>query len=278
MPQGGLRRDRRESVAAKALPAAPPVPSNHAATSSRSRGGLLVIAGIAVMVLGVGSIAGGMLPLGGGDSGGDSQIEAASAHRPADDLVVAPCAVFASAETGGSFTHRGDCDAEDVAAQSREISPGTTPAPVPSGAPVTPEDTKSETTPESSPDSGAPAPGAATVPAQPSTPAAPPPTVPAAPAVQPLAFTGISEKRVAGLLGISVLSSYTLSVTGEPGSTAAISYGSANAGSVTFNSGGRASITLGGSLLSLGLNNPTIRAAYSDGTAGAEIQAARNSI
>ena len=95
---------------------------------------------------------------------------------------------------------------------------------------------------------------------------------------KPLAFTGLTENRAVSLLGIGILSSYTLSLSGEPGSTAAVSYGGNPAGSVTFNSSGRGSVTLGGSLLNLNLSNPIIRAEYSDGTSGKAIQARRDSI
>ncbi len=95
---------------------------------------------------------------------------------------------------------------------------------------------------------------------------------------KPLAFAGLKENYTIGLLGIRLLSSYTLSLSGEPGSAATVWYGATRAGSVTFNSNGRATITLGRSLLSLGLSNPLIRVAYSDGTAGSEISARRDSI
>lgn len=92
----------------------------------------------------------------------------------------------------------------------------------------------------------------------------------------PLAFTGISENTTVGLLGIRILSGYTLSLSGQPGTTATVWYNSVRAGNVVFDGGGYASIDLGGSLIDLGLGNPLIRATYADGTG--EIQANRNAI
>lgn len=113
------------------------------------------------------------------------------------------------------------------------------------------------------------------LPPQPPVPPQPPePPVPPQPA--PLGFTGINQNTTINLLGIRVLSSYTLTLSGEPGQTGAVWYGSTRAGTVTFDGAGRASITLGGSLVNLGLRNPLIRAAYSDGSG--EIQAYRDSI
>lgn len=103
----------------------------------------------------------------------------------------------------------------------------------------------------------------------------PPAPQPAAPA--PLAFTGLTENNVT-LLGIPLLSSYTLSLSGEPGSTASVTYGSLPAGSVTFDGSGRATLKIGGSLLGIELSNPIIRAKYTDGTAGAAVEARRDSI
>ena len=88
----------------------------------------------------------------------------------------------------------------------------------------------------------------------------------------------MQKNYVLSILGIKVLGSYTLSVTGQPGAAASVSYGSSNAGTLRFDGSGRASITLGASLLNLGLTNPTIRVAYSDGTAGSAIEAARDSL
>ena len=106
-------------------------------------------------------------------------------------------------------------------------------------------------------------------------PTAPTPA-PAAPA--PLAFTGITANQTVGLLGIRILSSYTLTLSGQPGSTAAITYGGTATGSVAFDASGRTSITVGAGAIDLGIGNPVITAAYTDGTPGAPVQARRNAI
>lgn len=103
-----------------------------------------------------------------------------------------------------------------------------------------------------------------------------PPTTPVVP--KPLAFAGAEKSYLLNVLGIKVLGSYTLTVTGNPGSTASVTYGSRNAGTITFGADGRGSLSVGGALLDLGLSNPTIRVAYSDGTAGTAIEAARDSL
>ena len=102
------------------------------------------------------------------------------------------------------------------------------------------------------------------------------PTTPPAP--QPLGFAGLQKNFTLNLLGIKVLGGYTLSLTGEPGATASVTYGGRGAGSVTFDAGGRASITFGRALLDIGLTDPLVRVAYSDGTAGSPIEARRDSL
>jgi hypothetical protein len=97
---------------------------------------------------------------------------------------------------------------------------------------------------------------------------------PAAP--KPLAFTGITPNYAIDILDIKLLASYTLSLSGQPGAKASVTYAGLPAGSVTFDNGGRASLVVGASLL--GLSNPMIGASYSDGTAGSAIQARRDSI
>lgn len=105
------------------------------------------------------------------------------------------------------------------------------------------------------------------------------PTAPQSPAAPtPLAFTGITPNQTIGLLGIRILSSYTLTLSGRPGSTATVTYDGSPAGSVTFDGSGRASITVGAGALDLGIGDPLITAAYSDGTPGAPIQARRSAI
>jgi len=154
----------------------------------------------------------------------------------------------------------------------------TAPAPgpsVPGGSEPAPQ--PSAPGPEPAPSQPAPS-QPAPAPTQPApAPSQPAPAPPVA-APDPLGFVGISKNQVIGLLGIRVLSSYTLSLSGEPGATASVQYGSLRAGSVTFNDNGRASITLGRSLLDVGLANPLITVAYSDGTPGDPISARRDSI
>lgn len=111
-----------------------------------------------------------------------------------------------------------------------------------------------------------------------SEPTPPPTSEPPAPApVEGLDFVGLSENYTIGLLGVKVLSSYTLSVAGEPGAEASVFYGGKFAGALDLTSGS-ASVTLGRSLLDLGLSNPLIRVEYSDGTPGAPIEAYRNDL
>ncbi|MDQ4215794.1 hypothetical protein [Microbacterium capsulatum] len=146
-----------------------------------------------------------------------------------------------------------------------------TPPPVDPAAPSTPSD-------PSSPAPAPVAPAPPSTPAAPAAPAAPAPTAPAAPAPAPLAFLGLTENSTAGLFGIRIANGYTLSLSGQPGATATVTYGSSRAGSVRFDGAGHASITLGRSLVDLGTDDPLIRVAYSDGTPGAPIEARRSSL
>nr|WP_314842226.1 hypothetical protein [uncultured Microbacterium sp.] len=104
----------------------------------------------------------------------------------------------------------------------------------------------------------------------------PPPPTQDPPQPAPLAFAGLQKNYGIKVGPLSVLSSYTLTITGQPGAVATVTYGSTSAGSVTFDGNGRATTTFGGSLINLGLNNPTIRVAYSDGTGA--IEAPRDSL
>lgn len=144
--------------------------------------------------------------------------------------------------------------------------------------PGAPEPGNPSTAPSTgSPGAGSPGegdPGSGT-PGTPSTPD-PEPTTPAAPAA--LSFSGLTKNFTVDLLGVKVLGSYTLSLAGQPGSTASVTYGGRSAGSVTFDEAGRGSLTLGRALVDLGLSDPVIRVAYSDGTAGSPIEASRNSL
>jgi len=161
-----------------------------------------------------------------------------------------------------------------------------TPAPAPATpAPATPAD--EQLAPPSTGDGTTPGtpvaepgtPSDPSTPPGPSTPSGPgapsgPPPAPAAP--KPLAFAGLTRNATIGLLGIRILSSDTLSLSGEPGAMASVSYGSSPAGSVTFDGSGRATLTVGGSLIDLG--DPVITVAYADGTAGAAIHARRSAL
>ncbi|UJP09461.1 hypothetical protein L2X99_13655 [Microbacterium sp. KUDC0406] len=104
----------------------------------------------------------------------------------------------------------------------------------------------------------------------------PSPAAPAAPA--PLAFTDIAENPGKNLLGMEIVDSYTLSMTGQPGSTAGVTYGWKDAGSVTFDAAGRGAIDIGRSVLDLIPGNARVRAEYSDGTEGDPIEMRRKDI
>ncbi|GAA3934287.1 hypothetical protein [Microbacterium soli] len=163
--------------------------------------------------------------------------------------------------------------ADDPSTDDPGIAGPTAPAPTPEGP--TPPPSEPTTPPQPAPQPPPPAPQPPTPP-KPSEP--PPPQPEPQPQPQPLRFTGLVEHHTISLLGIKLLSSYTLSLSGEPGATASVTYGSVHAGSVRFSGAGHASLTLGGSLIDLGLHNPIIRAEYSDGTAGAAIEVRRNAI
>ncbi|WP_285814179.1 hypothetical protein [Microbacterium sp. USTB-Y] len=154
--------------------------------------------------------------------------------------------------------------------------PATSAPPVPAVASPAPGTPSADEGPVASPTQAPPAP--APVPAVSSPDPAPPAPTPVPPAPAPLAFTGIVANQTVNLLGIRILSSYTLMLSGQPGSTAAVTYGGAAAGSVTFDAAGRASITLGAGAIDLGIGNPIITAVYTDGTPGAPIQARRDAI
>ncbi|MFE6735850.1 hypothetical protein [Microbacterium sp. NPDC057650] len=157
----------------------------------------------------------------------------------------------------------------------RTAPPTTTPTPT--AAPVVPP---AQAEPSEPPVTQAPAPAPKPVP-RPSAPSAPKPrpsapATPAAPA--PLAFPLIKENRGENWLGIEVLQSYTLSITGQPGSTADVKYGWKDAGTVTFDAAGRATIDIGRSVLDLIPGNALVRAEYSDGTEGDAIEMRRKDI
>ncbi|GAB3631765.1 hypothetical protein GCM10027421_11180 [Microbacterium shaanxiense] len=294
------RRDNRVHATETPLPAAQPVQSARASVPAPARrrriAPWLLVSGAALVLVGV--IIAGALATGLRDdaavtaSGSDPIIgrDALSAHcvpralgesgervdrcsETADAVVAPPRAPDAPAPDA---VEEQDSAAEEGVRDDPATTIGATPdaaSPSDESAGVPDDDA-----PASPPGSAAPA--APAVPSSPAPAPAPPAPAPPAPspAARPLAFTGISENHAIGLLGIRILSSYTLSLSGQPGATASVVYDGATAGSVTFDAGGRARITLGGSLISAGLRDPVIRVSYTGGTVGADIQATRDSI
>jgi|GEM_PF-3508619 len=305
-----LRRDAR--VAAAPLPSAAPI--GHAATKPPAvHRGRLIAGFAAVVVIGLSATTASILTSGAGIAGATATVAADASDRteaalsggerggPHDTGRVGAGQADAEDRTdadGQSDAEEGT-DAEDgvidappvseVDAQTPDadvdiVSPGTgttepdAPTPPDSGtahpAPSTPpaQDPPAQEPPAAEPAPAPPAPHPSPSPSPSSPPATPPPATP-----KPLAFTGLTENRVT-LLGIPLLSSYTLSLSGEPGSRASVTYGLLSAGSVTFDGNGRATLKIGGSLLGITLSNPIIRAKYTDGTAGAAVEARRDSI
>ncbi|WP_309064974.1 hypothetical protein [Microbacterium sp.] len=289
-----LRRDARRSLVAAPLPAAAPVAH---APAARPQGALaptrLLFAGVAAAVAAVVAISGGILLGGGGDDPTSAAFTVES--READAAEPAPCA-GARAGEGGGLSGLARCRGVAEPAATDAPRPAETMSPVGTSphaeAPKSGETRAPAPLPEApgaegqgAEGQGAEGPGAQHPPATPPPgPGAPAPETPAPrrpappPAPDPLHFLGLSENHTVGLLGIRVLGGYTLTVSGEPGATASVSYGGEPAGSLTFDATGRGSITFGRSLVDLGLDNPMIRVAYSDGTAGAAIQARRDDI
>jgi len=300
-----LRRDARTEGAP--LPSAAPI--GHAADKPPAVNRGRLIAGFAaVLVIGVSATTASVLTAGTGLAGYAFTAEAGALDHTAaalsgergglrdtgragadqtDASAQTDAGAQTDAETGGSETSlpASDVDARTGrGADAGTADPGTGTAPESDAAdpvvsapsdPGTVNPPGASAPPAQQPSEPAPAPSApppAPVPAP-----DPPTTAPQPVATKPLAFTGLTENR-ATVLGIPLLSSYTLSLSGEPGSTASVTYGSLPAGSVTFDGGGHASLKLGGSLLGIKLSNPVIRAAYSDGTAGASVEARRDSI
>lgn len=290
-PASPVTMSRREAREARsALPAATPI--DHAASSSVHgrngwlvASGVLVAGGIAVTVAGAAALGGlpgavvgapdaagwGIASGGGapstvvvGDAGIPNRIPVSdSPSTPPGDAAPAPDQETGTATTAPSAprTGRPGQPAGPAAPGSSPSTPGTPGTPTGPANPGTPTGPTNPGTPTGPTNPGTPTgptdPGTPTGPTDPGTPTGP--TTPAAPA--PLAFAGISKNYTIGLLGITVLGSYTLGLTGQPGA-----------------GDGRASITLGRSLIDLGLGNPVIRVSYSDGTAGSAIEAARDSI
>lgn len=288
------RRDHRVHVGTVSLPSARPVQSARSSTPTadrRRRSTLWLLVSATALVI-VGVITAGALSLNMPDTDtiSASGVENLSG-RDAMSLQCTPRALSESGEqlnrcvplfdrdpvsphapTAPTIESVGDQDADS--AEGMPVPPSS-----PDGTtPMTPSDPEADTSTPGAPST----PNSPGAPAAPVAPAAPAPTGPGAPAPgpasQPLSFAGISENHAIGLLGIRILSSYTLSLSGQPGSTASVTYAGSSAGSVNFDSSGRASIILGGALLRTGLDNPTIRVSYTDGTGGAAIQAPRDSI
>ncbi|MFB7843725.1 hypothetical protein [Microbacterium sp. NPDC056052] len=263
-PAGSSRRAARlEQQPTAVLPAAAPVA--HAGAGSRGLGRqrtLLLAGGAAVVLL---CAAAGTLILGlrnaptdrTGTPTSDISVDAGT-RNPANALL---------GEGGGS---PGPLPRTDPTAQP---TAPMTPAPAtPADEQLAPPSTGDGTTP-GTPVAEPGTPSGASAPSGPGAPSGPPPA-PAAP--KPLAFAGLTRNSTIGLLGIRIFSSDTLSLSGEPGATASVSYGSSPTGSVTFDESGRATLTVGGSLIDLG--DPVITVAYSDGTAGTAIHARRSAL
>lgn len=286
-PAAPMRRDARAADAG--LPAAAPVvraaPRPPAVRPGRLAVGFTAVAAIGIVAVTAASLAVGpdaardlpadAAPAGSGVASlaqeGSGQGHLALPVRPDDalsplDQVAGPASSPVADAAGTSAPDAAPDTSAPIPTAQGERVPGTT-------------------GPGSSlPDASTPGSSAPTTPPTPTAPTAPspapPPSSPAPPPAAPraLAFTGITAHHAVNLLGIRVLSGYTLALTGEPGATASVTYAGMRAGSVTFDEAGAARITLGGSLLNLGLTDPLVRAAYSDGTAGAAVEARRSAI
>lgn len=297
-----LRRDVR--VAAAPLPTAAPI--GHAAAKPPAvHRGRLIAGFAAVIVIGLSATTASILTSGAGIAGTALTAEAdALGHGAAALSGGARVGPHDIGRAGGGRAGGGRADADrhaeaDAMPEAGEPpvpdertdadAPGESP-PVSEEEPLTPDVGSQAPAPHSDdrdsptpPDTGAaaptpdPSPSAPPAP-QPAPPAPNPPTTSPGPAsAAPLAFTGLTEDRVT-VLGLPLLSSYALSLSGEPGSRASVTYGSLPAGSVTFDGSGRATLTIGRTLLGITLSNPVIRATYSDGTAGSAVEARRDAI
>jgi len=288
-----LRRDAR--IAAGPLPSAAPI--GHAAVQPPAvHRGRLIAGFTAVVVIGLSATTASILTSGAGVVGSVAAVEAGAPSRTE--------AALSGSERGGPHGQGRDgagqadgdrqtdargSDAEEppvseLDAQTPDAGAGS-PRTGSSGADATDPGTTGPGTTEpgasTPPGSGtmtpAPAPSAPPAPAPPAPQPAPNPPAPQPAAPAPLAFTGLTENKTT-LLGIPLVSDYTLSLTGEPGARASVTYGSLPPDSVTFDGSGRASLTVGRNLLGIQPSNPIIRAAYSDGTAGDPIEARRDTI
>lgn len=269
-PAPTLRRANRAELTATELPEAAPLA--RARTAGKPARGIFLLAG-GLTAAGIIAIAIGLFGSG-GVPGAPLDPASASAPRPSD--ATAPMSSLSESLAADLTGTQDDAASEDVSNAEEQPTEPQDPHPLASASPADPASPPGPVPSIPTPDTPT-APAVPTAPSVTQPPTAPAPSVPAAP--RPLAFAGISENYVLGdILGIKLLSSYTLSVTGQPGTTATVAYGSTNAGTVTFDGNGYASLTLGKSLLNLGLGNPIIRVAYSDGTAGSAIEAYRDSL
>lgn len=244
------------AVATTVLPVSPPVARvrNEKKLPVRAlafAGGAVVVAGIVVSTIAIVS--------GGG--------EPASVARDQASLT-APSDSGLPGERGGPAPVR-------TAPPTSAPTPTPTVAPVPAPSPVrqAPSAPPATRGPAPKPRPSAP-PAPAPKPSEPTP--APSASTPAAPV--PLAFTGIEENRGDNAIGINIIKSYTLSMTGQPGSTADVKYGWKAAGTVTFDAAGRGTIDIGRSVLDLIPGNALVRAEYSDGTEGDPIEMRRKDI
>ncbi|WP_146116755.1 hypothetical protein [Microbacterium sp. MYb64] len=278
-PAGSPRRAARlEPQSASILPTAAPVArAGEGPQGLGRRRALLLVGGAAAVLL---CAAGGVLVLGLHPATTDRPATAASASASASDISVeAGTRNPANALLGEGGGSPGPLPRTAPAATTAPATPApATPTEPPLADPPADGGTSSGPTPGdgTTPGGTAPGPGTPSTPSTPSGPGAPsqPTPVPAAP--KPLAFAGLTRNATVGLLGIRILSSDTLSLSGEPGATASVSYGSSPAGSATFDGSGHATLTVGGSLIDLG--DPVITVAYSDGTAGTAIHARRSAL
>lgn len=258
----GPGKVRHSAEATAPLPAAGAVARAHSGVSGWSRPRKILA--ISSVVVGVGLIAFGLFSPGGGDVTALANAPVTTYADRTDDKV--PAGEYGVVDRTGAPTSPATDEPSTNEAKTDEAK--TTP------------DSESPTTPHSD-DPGTTTPGTTTPtdPGTPTTPTAPTtPTVPTTPppvAPKPLAFVDMREEP-GGVLGLGA--SYTLLVSGNPGSQASVSYGSSNAGTITFGDDGQGSLFLGESVIKLDLTNPLVRVAYSDGTVGDAIEARRDDI
>lgn len=256
----GARKVRHSAEATAPLPAAGAVARAHTRVNGWSRPRKILAIGS--VIVGVGLIAFGLFSPGGGDVTALANAPVTTYADRTDDKV--PAGEYGVVDrTGAPTSPATDEPSTDEAKTTPDSESPTTPH---SDDPGT--TTPGTTTPT---DPGTPTtPTAPTTPTVPTTPTTPPPVAP-----KPLGFVDMREEP-GGVLGLGA--SYTLLVSGNPGSQASVSYGPSNAGTITFGDDGQGSLFLGESLIKLGLTNPLVRVSYSDGTAGSAIEARRDDI